>query len=116
MISAIVVMAAFGMIVFLTAWHGPDFRSPQRGTALLAGCWGSAMNNAPQIQTGLNSPLWPPMWGLWCAVLHRRYHRALIVGLMDCEVELRPALDGELGDAPGGVVGRNSMSRRGDSA
>jgi len=47
------------------------------------------MTDAPQIQTGLNSPLWPPMWGLWCAVFHRRHRRHHMVGTgaMDCEVQ-----------------------------
>jgi hypothetical protein len=40
-------------------------------------------------QTGLNSPLWPPTWWLWCALFHRRHHRAHMVGTgaMDCEVQ-----------------------------
>jgi hypothetical protein len=45
------------------------------------------MTDAPQIQTGLNSPLWPPMWGLWCAVFHRRHRRHHMVGTGDCEVQ-----------------------------
>jgi tetrahydromethanopterin S-methyltransferase subunit E len=39
----VLITLAFAMIVFLTAWHGPDCRSPQRsisiGSAvLMAGC------------------------------------------------------------------------------
>jgi hypothetical protein len=82
----IAIVAAFGMIVFLTAASAVNL-DQWCGLGLGAGLWGCAMSNTPQIQTGLNSPLWPPMWGLWCAVFHRRHHRARIVGLFDCEVE-----------------------------
>ena len=45
-IMAAAIAVEFGMVVFLTAWHGSDCRSAQRsisigGAVLLAGCGGA---------------------------------------------------------------------------
>jgi hypothetical protein len=53
------------------------------------------MSDVPQIQIGLNSPLWPPTWAVWCSLFHRRHHRHDMVGLMDCEIHI-----GRSGGAP----------------
>jgi len=46
-LSCVLITLAFGMIVFLTAWHGPDCRSPQRSISMGGAGFRSRCGDAP---------------------------------------------------------------------